>query len=719
MRGKTEGAARMADRPKRPLKLLLAAAAISAAALVAYRNSFSVPFLFDDGLTLRNNPSIRHLSSLGSVLFPPKEVFSAGRPFLNLTFALNYAWGGMSVEGYHALNLLIHILAGLTLFGIVEATLSRTGLRERYGGAAVLLALAVAGIWTLHPVQTESVTYLSQRAESLMGLCYLATLYFFIRAALSPAGRLWAALSIAACALGMMSKEVMVSAPVAVLLYDRAFLAGSFRAAWQRRRRTYLGLAATWLLLAALMASWGMQRRSVGYADRFTGWTYALTESKVVLTYLRLALWPRPLVFDYGPEVMISRVAEAAPYLLILSLLLALALVASKRWPRIGFLGVWLFLTLAPSSSVVPLAGQPMAEHRLYLPLAAISALAVVGLYTLVGRKGILVALPAIAIALGVLTLRRNFDYRSEEAIWTDTVSKCPGNQRARNNLGEILAKIPGRSTEAIAEYEAALRINPHYANALCNLGIALENTPGRLPDAIAEYEAALEIDPGNAEARFNLGTALGRVPGRLPDAIAEYEAALKVAPDSVEAENDLGAALAGIPGRMPDAVAHFEAAVKINPGYANAQRNLGYALTEMPGRRPEAIAHFEAALRIEPDDAPAHDSLGMAYAMMPGRLSDAISQYEAALKINPGYAEAHNNLANAFGRSGRISDAIVHYKAALQIDPYIAEAHFNLGNALLQTPGGNQEARAQFEAALRLRPDWEPLVSRALRERH
>ncbi|MGD1021058.1 MAG: hypothetical protein ABSA12_17265, partial [Verrucomicrobiia bacterium] len=194
--------------------------------LWAYHNSLTGPFIYDDWLSIQKNPTIRHLWPIWQPLSPPHAggITVEGRPLINLSLAVNYAIGGTNVRGYHALNLAIHILAGLTLFGIVRRTLLQPRLRERFGAVADELALAVALIWTVHPLQTESVTYIIQRAESMMGLFYLLTLYGFIRGTASPLPRLWHGLCIGACALGMASKEVMVSAPLMVMLYDRTFV---------------------------------------------------------------------------------------------------------------------------------------------------------------------------------------------------------------------------------------------------------------------------------------------------------------------------------------------------------------------------------------------------------------------------------------------------------------------------------------------------------------
>ena len=253
--------------------VVLAGGVLALAAIAAYHGSFSVPFFFDDRAQITDNPTIRHLWRLKTVLVPPMNAGVGGRPLLNFSFALNYALGGMNVWGYHALNLLIHICGGLALFGIVRRTLDGKFRNSNFENRN-LCAFAVALIWLLHPLQTEAVTYVAERAESMMGMFYLLTLYFFIRsvepvevgrrAPATPSVRnsggdegvagarrpTFAALSILACFLGICTKEVVVTAPVIVLLYDRTFVSGTFLAAWRRNWRLYSGYAGTWLLLA-------------------------------------------------------------------------------------------------------------------------------------------------------------------------------------------------------------------------------------------------------------------------------------------------------------------------------------------------------------------------------------------------------------------------------------------------------------------------------------
>jgi tetratricopeptide (TPR) repeat protein len=643
--------------------IIFAGTIIVLAALAAYHNSFAVPFLFDDPLSIAQNASIRHLWPIWDALSPPATSFVGGRAVLNFSFALNYALGGLAVWGYHAVNLAIHILAGLTLYGIVRRTLLRPSLRERFGASAPGLALAVAILWTVHPLQTEAVTYVSERAESLMGLLYLLTLYCFVRGTDSPNSGYWFALSVGVCLLGMASKEVMVTAPVMTLLYDRTFVSGSFREAWRRHRQLYLGLAGTWLFLGYQMV--GLHYRDAGYGLGITWWAYSFGECRVVVNYLWLALWPHPLVFDYGQFVTIRHIAEMVPYALVLVVLAASVLFALWRRPAIGFVGAWFFMILAPTSSVVPVGGQPMAEHRMYLPLAAVVTVVVIGIDGLLGRRRVAVFLAA-AVGLGVLTARRNEDYRTEVSIWNDTVAKCPENARAHNNLGWDLLEA-GQLPAAMAQCERALRIQPDYAEAHNNLGIALRQA-GKIEDAIGHYEHALRVRPDFAEAHYNLGIALEQV------------------------------------GKIEDAIGHYEQALRVKPDYAGAHNNLGNALVH-GGKIEDAIGHYEQALRVKPDFAEAHYNLGTVF-LQEGKISDAIEHYEQALRIKPDYASAHNNLGDALRQMGKIEDAIGHYQQALRIKPDYAEAHYGLGIALEQV-GNVPEAIAHYEQALRIRPDY------------
>lgn len=648
----------------------LSALLLVAAAVLAYHNTFGLPFVFDDRFAIQENASIRQLWPLGEVLLPPNNGSgAAGRPLVNLSLALNYALSGAAVWSYHALNLLIHAGAGLALFGVLRRLLLRPGLPARVQAAALPLALTIAAWWVVHPLQTESVTCVVQRTESLVGLFYLLTLYGFMRALDAARPGRWLGLSIGACLLGMATKEVMVTAPVLVLALDRAFAAGSVREAWRQRRGYYLGLAGTWLVLGALLLSAGGGRsEGAGFGLGVSSWDYLLTQCRALVLYLQLAVWPHPLVLDYGTAV-VRDWREVAPQGLLVLALLGLTAWAWWRRPVLGFAGVAFFVILAPSSSVVPLVGQTIAEHRMYLPLATVLALAVVGLHAALGRWTWWVG-AAVAAGLCGLTVARNRDYRSEFMLWADVVQKYPQNARGQFNYANELAKQPGGRAASLGHYREAVRLKPNYPEAHYNFANELAREPGREAEAIAHYEAALRDSPGYVEAHNNLGALLARQPDRRAEAMAHYEAALRFRPDFVDAHFNLGLLLAQQPGGSAAAVTHYEAVLRIRPDYPEAHYNLAVELEKDPARRAEAIAHYEAAVRLRPDFALAHCNLGTALAAVPGRLDEAIAHFQQAVQLVPTYVLARNNLALALARSGRFPEAAAQLEASLAVDP-------------------------------------------------
>lgn len=675
-----------------------AAAVLTVAALVAYANSFEVPFLFDDLPSIVENPALR---GFGTALTQaqPGGLTTSGRPVLALSLALNHALGGYAVAGYHAVNLAIHLAGALTLFGLVRRTLEGPMLRGRFGGDAHPLALAAAAVWLLHPLQTESVTYIVQRAESLVGFLYLFTLYAFARGVGGSRG--WLSASVGACALGMATKEVMVSAPLLVLLYDRTFISGSFAAAWRSRRNWCFAYAATWLLLGALVLAGGDRGGTAGFATDLSTWHYLLTQCQALGRYFILSLWPWPLVFDYGRGTVAS-LGEVLPQALAVVALLVATVVALRRWPAAGFLGAWCFALLAPSSSIVPVATQTIAEHRLYLPLAALSLAVALAAHAVLGKRA-WPALALLAMALTAATVARNRDYRSELAIWGDTVAKYPANARAHNNLGQaqfragqidaaiasyrralaLQPKYPephynlgvawmrqGQTAQAIAAYEASLLIEPDYPEALNNLGNALAHA-GRAAEALARYTEAVRRRPLFAEARDNLGNALLQA-GRTADAAVHFRAAEKQAPDDAEVRYNLGNVLAA-EGRMAEALVEFRAAAERRPAYAEAHINAGNALLAL--QRPiEALAHYEKALAAAPDSADANFNLGSLLLQLE-RPADAVPRLESVLRLRPDFVAAHRPLGFALALLGRRAEAVAHYETHLRVNPGDAEA--------------------------------------------
>jgi tetratricopeptide (TPR) repeat protein len=776
---------------------------VGLAAVTAYHNSFHGPFVYDDVPAIVENPTIRQLLPIAPVLSPPHNGETvSGRPLLNFTLAINYAISGLNVWSYHVTNLAIHVAAALLLFGILRRTFLSPTLRDCFGTAATPLAAASAALWAVHPLHTESVTYIVQRAESLAGCFYLLTLYGVIRGAapgtvpifarakmgLSPSASVKAsskgtvpffaeygpeqsgsvggekgdspranvgpwlcyAAAVLACLLGTACKEILVTAPLMVLLYDRTFLVGSFAEALRRRWGLYVGLAAIWGLSAYLVLSTGLigRQAEMGAPD---AWGYARSQPGVILHYLRLSFWPRPLCFDYAWPVA-NTFWEIFPGAMVVCLLLAATLWGMARRQAWSFLGAWFLLILAPTSSILPL-GQLAFEHRMYLSLAAVAVLSVAGGYALwdgwlpraaVSGRGATVARwaaptalwAAALLALGYATVARNRDYRSMLAIYQDTVDKRPQNPVARNNLGFALVKLE-KTVEAIPQYREALRLNADYAEAHNNLGTALAKLGkpeeaiehflaalrgkpefamaynnlglalvdlGRTDEALAHYRQALRLKPDDADVHYNLGIAVAAL-GKTSQAIQHYQRALRLKPDYVKAHNNLGTALASL-GRTKEAIEHYRQALRLKPDEAAAHSNLGNALVSL-GAMDEAVEHFREALRLKPDFADAHYNLGNARAGL-GRTDEAIASFREALRLKPDYTDAHNNLAAALAQAGKIDEAIEHCCEAVRLKPDYAQAHFNLAIALT-VQGRTEEAIEQYRQAVRLKPDyWE-----------
>lgn len=632
-----------------PLKPLFALLVIGVAALLAYANSLHGPFVFDDESSITTNPTIRKLWPLTEPLSPPlTNVTAQGRPILNLSLAVNYALGGVAVEGYHAVNVLIHVLAGMVLFGVVRRTLA-------VEAGTTWLACAVAVLWVVHPLQTESVTYVIQRAESLMGLFYLLTVYCFVRGTeAGGGGARWLGLAVGACAFGMATKEVMATAPLMVLFYDRTFVAASFADALRRRWAFYAALFGTWLLLGWLVLQGGGNRGgSVGFGAGIEPWAYWLTQFKAVAVYLRLTFWPAPLVFEYG-TFWVNGVGEIVIEALLVLGLLAVTIRGLWRRTALGFAGAWFFGILAPTS-LAPGTTQMIVEHRMYLPLAAVLAVAVVGLSRWVGERGrgaVWLGCAVVALLWGAMTISRNADYRTDVALWNDTVAKRPANPLAHFMLAGALERA-GEVPRALESYAEALRLKPDFSVGHENYGALLLKL-GRRAEAMAHFEEALRLQPAFPDAHMNLGNALV-AEGRAGDAVRHLAEAVRLAPEFAEMHYNLANALSAA-GRTAEAVAAYEAALKRPAGSpaVHTAAHLRLANTHaMAGRPAEAVPHYEAVLRTQPDNAEAHHNLGSACLEL-GRFAEAVSHYEATLRLAPDFPNARAHLEVARGRRRR-----------------------------------------------------------------
>jgi protein O-mannosyl-transferase len=743
-----------------------AAAAVLALAIgVVYGPAVDTPFIFDDYLAIVGNKSItllwpfRGTTEHVGPLSPLPDIPTSGRPFVNLSFAVNYYFGGLNPVGYHVVNLVIHFLSAMLLWAIVRRTLRLPYFAGRFEASAGWLALSVALLWAIHPLQTEAVIYTTQRTELMMALCYLATLYCSLRywsvlplplgegrgegdagrtkhphPALSEGERvrraMWLALAVFACLAGMASKEVMVSAPLMVLLFERTFIAGSLGKALRNSWPLYAGLGITWLLLLGLCLG-KPHATSAGFGLGISGYDWWLTQCKAILLYWKLAVWPWPLSIHYQWPYLTS-FGEVWMYVIPVVAVGIVTLLLLWRNHPVGYLSTCVFAILLPTSTV-PILLEVAAERRMYLPLAAIVVLAFVSGYSLIQlvmrkraaaelkRFGpsvprVVAWLPvlATAIAYGLVSAQRLTAYADEMHLWQETLRFQPNDYVARYNLGLLLSNT-GRVQEAVEQFQAVLAQKPGDRDALNNLGVALTRA-GRPAEAVDTLKSLLALQPDDPIAHTNLGIVLGRS-SHFPEAIDQFHEALRREPDYFDAHNYLGQTLMSC-GRLPEAIQELQAALALKPDDPSALNNLGVALLTV-GRPAESITQFERAVRLWPKDADGHTNLATALSNV-GRLEEAIKELRVALSLQPDNEVILKNLALALLQLGRFPEAIEHLERAVRLRPDDADARDNLGVALASI-GKNSEAIEQFRLALARNPNdfhahnnWGEVLSRS-----
>ena len=518
--------------------------------LWSYSNSFAGVLVGDDEAAIAQNVSIRSLWPPTAPLMPPKDTTVAARPVANLTFAVNYALasGTSDLWGYHGFNLIVHLLAGLGLFGVVRRTLLSAPLRARFGGVSGPLAFAIAAMWIAHPLHTQAVTFLAQRVESLMGLFYIATLYCSIRAAEADFNdRRWTTTAVVACVLGMGTKETMISAPLMVALW--IWICRPDVTLFGKPRTLLIGLAAT-MAVAIALATTEARTGSAGFGVKgWTWWSYLRTQSAVIVHYLRLAFWPRPLIFQYGWLPAESWGAVMPQILLLGSLGIATVAALVRRMP-VGLIGAWFFLILAPSSSIIPISTEVAAEHRMYLPLAAVITVVVLGVFGAwrklqrkpipgVGFYAAWIALAAIVVPLALATRDRNRVYASVESLAADVVDHRPENALARLTYGSYLVGVK-RFAEAEPHLRAALTLplapstDESKARSLAHmyLGMTLL-AQGKADDGDRELEQAIALRP-DLDRAYGLLAEAQLDQRRARTAVATLEQALARRPDEV-----------------------------------------------------------------------------------------------------------------------------------------------------------------------------------------
>jgi tetratricopeptide (TPR) repeat protein len=687
------------------------------ATFIAFAPALRAPFAFDDVDAIPGNPTIRQLSTS---LAPPPRLAVSSRPVVNFSLAVNYAMneafgvdqsatGTSATVVYHVTNILLHLLCGLLLFGVIRRTLAIPKLGEWANDNADTLALIVAGLWLLHPVQTEAVDYLIQRTELLVSLFYLGTLYSSIRAwdasTVTRRAR-WFATGVVACFVGMASKEVMVTAPFVVLAYDLVFRVSSWREllADRARKLFYAGLASSWLLLGALVAAGG-RADSAGFGLALPWYRYLYSQGWAIAHYLLLMFWPGDLRFDYG-FAPVQGIGGLAGGLVILAMAIAALVFAarSKRW-WIAFLVAWFFLLLAPSSSVLPIQTEIAAERRVYLASATvIVSVVVAAAYALRARRQVVLGAAAvIALVFFGASMRRSALYANPEGLWRDALAKAPRNPRAYDNLASVIyAKDRNRIDEADSLWNRALAIDSTYMTAWSNLAqIRLDK--GRMADARALLQRAVRINPDYVDATRRLGALLASQ----GDSTSVPYLERMINSGEVTDESLVALAQAYLnANRQDDAMAALRRALTINPRRTDAASFLGAMLSQR-GQYDEALPYLESAVSNGDRNAMTFALLSLAYGQKQ-RVDDAVRMAQRAAALGSPDEQVYLTIGRAMLPIGRLVEADAYLTQATRTAPNDPEAITRLG--VVKAARGDMAAAINlFKLALRIAPGYPP----------
>jgi len=637
------------------LPVWIPAAVIVLLTLLAYSAVWSAGFIWDDDKYVFQNSTLHDLHGLSRIWF---EVGAVPQyyPLVHTTFWLEYHLWGLHPAGYHIDNVLLHAL-GAVLLGLLLRELRLPG------------AWLVAGLFALHPINVESVAWITERKNVLCGVFYFAAALAWFRfkpvtdAVTGP--RRWYYLSLLFFVLALFSKTVACSLPVALLLVIW----------WKRGKieaREFWPLVPFFAVGFALgmLTSW-MEKHQVGAEGidwNLTPGQRCLIAGRALWFYAGKLAWPVNFTFIY-PRWNVATAVLWQWLFPLAAVAMAGALWIYRNRVGRGPLAALLFfaVTLFPALgfvNVYPMLFSFVADHFQYLSGIGLLILfaAAVDRFAKRWERTLLFLLPVVLV---FLTWRQTLAYHDIDTLWRDTLRKNPGCWLAEYDLGADLVQR------------------------------------GNLAEAGEHLNRALQLEPQQPLIHYNLGLLLTRQ-GRYEEAVGEYQTALKINPDSAQVHNGLGNALARL-NRLDEAAEQFQIAIKLDPQFIEARNNLGLAMIQQ-NQLDEGIALLQRAVQQQPDDALAHFSLGQAFAAK-NDFTQAVAEYELALQYQPDFGDAHNELGVALARLNRFSEAAEHFRLALREQPALPDLHFNLASAL-NAAGDKQGALAEYAEVLKLNPN-------------
>jgi protein O-mannosyl-transferase len=664
-------------------KLIGVALVIFAATVWLYWPSVHGEFLAGDDITSYLEPSMR-LNGLtwNAVKWAFTETLGDYEPLVRLSHVLDYQIWRKNPAGHHATSVVVHAFNAALVFGFLWTLLGATSLTT---DERLLVALWVTAVFAIHPLQVESVAWISGRSHLLYATFGIACLWMYAARSCR-----WIVLSLYVGAL--LCKPMAISLPFAMLAIDyyplrRHEQVGWARLLWEKAPLIALGAVVSMVTLVAKSR-----------IDQLFPLATIPLSDRVFLAFESLTFYPWKLVwpFHLSPYYPIPSglsldqwpVLGAVLGVIIIS---ALAVIERRRIPTLAAAwGAYVMMVL-PVSGLMPLGSSVLAHRYVYLamlPLLLLAGGAGVWVWRFIARAihherrsmaalriALIVLLAGQLCVFAVRTRNLTPDWRNDETEQRAGLAQFPDSELLNRVLATILLG-QGRAGEALKYAQRDVEVAPQLWQAHMTLGSVLSRL-GRVREAIAQEEQALQTNPDSALAHYDFGLALMEF-GKAPEAMEQFEQALRINSNFAEAHLNLGAELEK-QGRTADAIRHYEAALQAKPDYAEAQANLGSALAAQ-GRVQEAITHYGEAIRIKPDFAGAYYNRAVILEQV-GRAADAVTDYEEALKLKPDYARAHFNLGLALEKMSRTPEAIEHYRKALKLRPDFEAAK----NALLR----------------------------------
>lgn len=683
-----------------------------------YSNSLDVPFIFDDARNLQHqNLRIDELS-LDKIIKAGSQGELITRPVANISFAFNYWLSGTDVKSYHLFNIIIHILAGITLYHFFFLTTTLPTL-DFSPDKARIISLFSSLIWFVNPIQTQAVTYLVQRMTSMSALFYIMSLTTYIigrrislglsllssnkKNELNIAIFLWYFISFVTAILAIGSKEIAATLPCFIFLYEWYFFQ-DLNWKWLKKKLPWLlGSLMVLTILALFYMGWhpidyinrGYRSRDFNLSERF------LTQFRVIVHYITLFLFPSPsrLTFDYNFPLSSSLISPITTLFSAIGiLLLAFTAILTSRSQRIvSFCIFWFLGNLLIESSVIAL--EIIFEHRLYLPSMMLSLLLVLlFLKAFENLKVVSLLITALLALFCFWTFDRNKIWQDPIIFWQDSVIKSPGKARAHNNLGTEWYNV-NEIEKAKNEYLIALEIDPQYGRAHLNLS-TIYYLLDELDNAYSHALQAIQFNKNKVDAYNNIAVILLKS-NRIPEAEQYLRDGLAIEGDNVLLLGNLGKMLLNS-NKANDALQYLEKALKKSPDSQRVMEDLADNYLIL-GFTDKASKVYKKILELDSSQPVIHSNLAMVL-MTQNNQDEALTHYQEAVSLGGESDVLFYNIGNILLRQGKSLEAISYYQKSLIANPENANAHNNIGLAFMKT-GDLSKAYEHFSQTVQLEP--------------